>query len=211
MVFFHDFITGDEVGSEYSASIIEYTKDSQHGSALANSLLDFLTNGEHRKTMASLTENSRQKYDVHQLETVFPSPPDENEDEKLKDIKIDFNNLRTLSDVGVDIDFLSDMEQDFKLSEICKSIQGKLENNSELIDQLNRVQNERLSQNLPAHLAHIAHPNEDELDLATQITTNIKEMVKDLPPHAIAPPHALRKAMGLSNGNEIHLKIYSQN
>lgn len=192
--------SGDEAGSEYAASIIEFTKDSQHGSALANSLLDYLTNGEHRKAMAELTESSRQKYENGELERTFPNPPTEDETEKFKDVEIDFDNLRSLRDLGVEMDFLTEMEDDFKTIEIFKSLQGKLENNTELIGRLHQVQNDRLSRNLPVHLSHVAHPNEDELDLANQITTNLKDIAKDMPPNAIVSVHALRKAMGLSNG-----------
>lgn len=191
---------GDETGSEYAASILEFTKDSQQGNALANGLLDFLTQGEHRKTMAALTENCRQKYETNELERTFPNPPDEDQTEKLKDVKIDFDCLRSLGDLGLNVDFLNVMEDDYKMYEIYKSLQGKLENNTQLIERLNQVQNDRLTQNLPVHLANVAHPNEDELDLANQITTNLKEISKELPPNAIVSVQALRKAMGISNG-----------
>lgn len=194
-------LTGDEANSEYAASIIEFTKDSQHGSFLANSLLDFLTNGEHRKTMSTLTENARQKYEHHELQRAFPNPtPEDMEYEKYKDIKIDFDILRTLDDVGVNVDFLSGMEEEIKTFEIYKSLENRLENNSELLGKLRQVQNERLSQNLPVHLSNVAHPSEDELELAAQITNNLKEIAKELPPSSIVSPHALRKAMGISDG-----------
>lgn len=191
---------GDEASSEYAASIIEFTKDSQHGSFLANSLLDFLTNGEHRKTMAALTENSRHKYEHNELQRTFPNPPTDDNFEKYKDTKIDFAILRTLSDLGVNVDFLNGMEKEIKTFEIYKSLENRLENNSELLDRLRQVQNERLSQNLPTHLSNVAHPSEDELELAAQITNNLKEIAKELPPSTLVSPHALRKAMGLSNG-----------
>lgn len=193
-------IAGDEASSEYAASIIEFTKDSQHGSFLANSLLDFLTNGEHRKTMATLTENSRQKFEHNELQKTFPNPSDDDEYAKYKDTKINFDNLRTLGDIGVNVDFLGAMEEEIKTFEIYKSLENRLENNSELLGRLRQVQNERLSQNLPTHLSNVAHPSEDEIDLAAQITNNLKEIAKELPPSSLVAPQALRKAMGLSNG-----------
>ncbi|XP_031629666.1 bromodomain-containing protein 7 [Contarinia nasturtii] len=190
---------GDEANSEYAASIIEFTKYSQHGSFLANAVLDFLTNGEHRKTMATLSENSRQKFEHSEVQRTFPNPTVDDEYEKYKDTKIDFDVLRTLSDVGVNIDFLSEMEEDVKTFEIYKSLENRLENNSELLGRLRQVQNERLSQNLPTHLSNVAHPSEDELELATQITNNLKEIAKELPPSSLVSASALRKAMGISN------------
>lgn len=182
--------------------MIEFTKDSQIGSEVANSILDVLTNGDHRKTLNTLMNNARHKYDTHQLELKYPDPPSKDDDDRFKDVPVDFNGLRSLGELGVNMDFLGDMEEEYKMIEICKSIQGKLANNSELIDQLNRVQNERLSHNLPAHLAHVAHPSEDESNLAELITTNLTEIAKELPPNAITTPHALRKAMGMSNGKQ---------
>lgn len=44
---------GDDLGAEYSASILGFSKDSQQTHTLANTLLDYLTNGQHRKTFAT--------------------------------------------------------------------------------------------------------------------------------------------------------------
>lgn len=151
--------------------------------------------------MATLIENSRQKYEHQELQRTFPNPPADDEDyEKYKDVKIDFDILRTLNAVGVNMDFLSGMEEEIKTFEIYKSLENRLENNSELLGKLRQVQNERLSQNLPTHLSNVAHPSEDELELAAQITNNLKEIAKELPPSSIVSPHALRKAMGISDG-----------
>lgn len=57
-----------------------------------------------------------------------------------------------------------------------------------------------MSQTLPAHLANVPRPNADEVHLASQITANLTEMAKQLPPNAITAPHAIRKALGVSNG-----------
>lgn len=150
--------------------------------------------------MATLTDNSRQKYEQYEIEQSFPNPPTESA-KKCDDVTIDFDSLRSLSDLGVNVAFLNEMEENIKTIEVFKKLQNKLQTNSALIERLNEVQNQRLSQNLPTHLAHVAHPNEDEVDLATQITTNLTEMAKQLPPESIVTPHALRKAMGISNGN----------
>lgn len=192
---------GDDIGSEYTASILEFSKDSHHASTLANTLLDFLTNGEHRKTIATLTENARQKYDEYEIERTFPSTlASEGDKIKREDVPIDFDSLRTLGDIGVNVAFLNEMEDDIRTIELYKKLQGKLQDNSSLLERLNQVQHERLSQPLPSHLANIAHPNEDEIELATQITNNLTDLAKQLPPEAIASPHGLRKAMGLTNG-----------
>lgn len=195
---------GDETASEYAASVIEYTKDSQDASVLADSLLDMLTKGEHSKTMAMLIENSRQKYELSEVERTLPNTTAD-EDKKYENVPIDFDNLRSLADLGIDVSYLDELEKDVEVIQLFKKIEGKLGNNAALIERLNQVQNERLSQPLPPHLAQIPHPNEDEIDLAQQITSNLTEMAKQLPPKAIVSPHALRKAMGMSNGELFNL------
>lgn len=79
-----------------------------------------------------------------------------------------------------------------------EAVQSRLDDTSTLIQKLQRVQNDRLSQPLPAHLAHIPGPNEVEIDLAERVTDNLAEMSKRLPPEAIAPVPSIRKALGVA-------------
>lgn len=190
---------GDETGTEYAGSIMSFSKDSCYASTLANGLLDILTYGEHRKSIAAITENQRQRHEQHEIEQSFPGPV-EDETKKYANVPIDFQDLRSLTDIGVDTSFLNELEQNIRTIELHKKLQEQLLNNSTLIERLQQVQTERLSQPLPAHLSHVAHPNSDEIQLAVQITSNLTEMAKQLPPESITTPHALRKAMGLSNG-----------
>lgn len=191
---------GDDIGSEYTASILEFSRDSQQANSLAGSLLDYLTNGEHRKAMATLSENSRQKYEHHEIEQTLPTPSAEDDIRKYENVQIDFDSLRSLSDIGVNVSFLNEFEKNMQTIEMTKKLQEQLEKNSSLIEQLHQVQMDRLSHNVPVHLSHIEHPNNDEIELAVQITSNLTEIAKQLPPEAIAAPQALRKAMGVSNG-----------
>lgn len=150
--------------------------------------------------MALLTENSRQKYETYEVEKTFPNPPDEEEMKNFENVDIDFDSLRSLSDLGVEMSFLNEMEEDMRVIKFQQTLQEELNNNSALLQQLHKVQNDRLSQTLPAHLAHVAHPNTDEIELASQITTNLTAIAKKLPPESIVATHALRKAMGITNG-----------
>lgn len=168
-----------------------------------------LTNGEHGKTISQLMENQQQRYEQHEIDKVFPinstldndnntKPNITNEDSNIKydNVKIDFESLYTLNELGVDCSFLNPLEHNYRNTELHK----QLHTNSNLIERLQQVQTERLSQPLPQHLSHITHPNADEIELAAQITSNLTEMAKRLPPESISAPHALRKAMGLSDG-----------
>lgn len=208
---------GDETGTEYARSIMDFSRDSSYASTLANGLLDILTHGEHRKTISKLMESQYQRYEQSEIEKTFPadaSPaaagaagPDDDE-RKLQNVPINFESLRSLADVGVDVSFLSGMEHSMRTAELTRKLQEQLQNNSDLIERLQQVQTERLSQPLPQHLAHVARPSNDEIELAHQLTSNLTEMAKQLQPDSITTPHALRKAMGMSNGMNFKIIIF---
>lgn len=197
---------GDEASVQYADSILEFTQNSHYATGLANSLLDCLTGGEHRKTMATLVESHRQRNEQLEVENMFPDAAVDEDPRRYDNIKIDFDDLKSLSNLGVDIGFVEKMENDLKLIEIQKKLQSQLDVNSTLIERLHQVQYERLSQPLPPHLAHISKPDLNEIQLAAQLTSNLTEMAKQLTPGAIVPPHSLRKAMGIST---VGLEPYS--
>lgn len=181
---------------------MDFTKDSSYASILAGRLLDYLTNGEHRKTMATICESQYQRYEQSELEKAFPDSKtsEEAEYEKYKNVKIDFVKLRTLSNLGIDVSFLGEMEQGMKSFNQTKKLQEQLIANLALIEKLHSSQHDRLSQPLPPHLSNVVPAGPEEHLLASQITANLTEIAKKLPPSAISNPHGLRKAMGMSNG-----------
>lgn len=190
---------GDDTGSKYAESIMEFSKDSPYASVLANGLLDLLTNGEHRKTMAEMMETQRQHFELNEVEKSIQDQNDINNDiKKFEKVKIDFNNLKSLSELGVNVDFIDKIENNLKMIEIQTKLQEQLNSNSTLLEQLQEAQQERLSSSLPSHLSHIQHPKQNEIQLANQITTNLTEITKQLPPMAITSSLALRKAMGVA-------------
>uniref|UniRef100_A0A336KJ03 CSON011542 protein n=1 Tax=Culicoides sonorensis TaxID=179676 RepID=A0A336KJ03_CULSO len=198
---------GDDTGADYAKSIMEFSRDSPYASILANGLLDLLTNGEHRKTLETLIEGARQRHDKKEIDKSLPDTEEEIK-RKYGDVKVDFDNLRSLGELGIETEFLDDLEMQTKLYEFQKKLQNQLENNFSLIEQLHQAQNQRLSQPPPMHLAHIQHAGPEEVELANQITANIADIAKQLPPGALTTPHALRKAMGLTN---VGLENYNHN
>ncbi|XP_055642002.1 bromodomain-containing protein 7 [Toxorhynchites rutilus septentrionalis] len=197
---------GDETGADYAESIMKYTKDSPYAGGIAHSLLDILTNGEHRKTFSTLYESDMQRQETEAVKQTFPEPSEREEDcQKYANVPIDFNQLRSLSSLGVDMQFLDDLELQLSAANITNTLQQSLNANSDLIQKLHQIQTDRLSAPLPAHLSYVQRAGENEIELAAQITNNLTHIAKQLPPMAIAPPHGLRKAMGMSN---VGLEIY---
>ncbi|XP_053664800.1 bromodomain-containing protein 7 [Anopheles marshallii] len=190
---------GCETGADYAESILRFAMDSPFAAGMAHNLLDVLTNGEHRQSYGKLYESHMQREERDAVRHTFLDPVEVAEEVKrYANVRIDFDSLRSLSNLGVDMQFLDELECQLKGAEIGPQLQQSLSNNSDLLQKLHQLQTDRLSAPLPAHLSHIQHPSEGELELAGQITSNLTQIAKQLPPAAIANPQSLRKAMGIS-------------
>lgn len=180
---------------------------------MANSLLDVLTNGEHSKSMSALYDIQCQNHEQKEMGKCFSTTAETNEQieqeyEKYKNTKIDFNRLRSLNDLGIDVGFLDDLESEMKNFELTRRLQEHLSNNLTLIEKLRLSQHERLSQPMPPHISLVQQPGPEETILAQQITQHLSDLAKKLPPGSIASPQTLRKAMGLSNGKNFLILIH---
>ena len=69
------------------------------------------------------------------------------------------------------------------------------EANAGLIENLNKVQNERLSAPPPAHFSHIPPPNDKEMELANSLRSNLVKMAKQMKPVEIMPETNSRLTM----------------
>lgn len=77
-------------------------------------------------------------------------------------------------------------------------LQQKLQESSEMIDRLSRMQQERLSRVPPAHLSQIQGPSEQELELAEKVAKRLSELVSFATPGGVVSVEAVRKALGIS-------------
>lgn len=68
-----------------------------------------------------------------------------------------------------------------------------------MIEKLHQVQHERLSTPIQQHLSLVHHPNKQELELADQITSNLTNIAKKLPPCAISSSSGIRNALGMTS------------
>lgn len=190
---------GSDEGASYATSITRFSQDSVYGGTLANKLLDLLTHGEHSKTMETLMEAEQVKENQKEVDKLLPNY--QKEAKQLEGVTVDFDELKSLREIGVDVKFLKTFEKIYKNGEQLsgsEDVQSKLDNTTSLIEQLHQTQNDRLSAPLPQHLSLIARPNNQELELANQITSNISNIAKSLPPCAITSVAGVRKAIGMS-------------
>lgn len=85
-----------------------------------------------------------------------------------------------------------------KSSEEHAALQGRLDDTTNMLNNLRQTQHDRLSAPPPPHLSNIPKPSESEVVLAEKITENLTNIAKKLPPSSIAPVDGLRKAMGIA-------------
>ncbi|CAC5408627.1 BRD7 [Mytilus coruscus] len=170
---------GDETGVGYAKSVMSFVENGgDYAIAMVDNLLDILTKGEHAKTKI-----------LQQKMKDGGGSTDE------KSANIDFDSLRGLSDLGVDMSFLDSMEKSMKKEK--DPVQEKLDQTATLLNDLQQTQNERLSQNLPPHITQVPGPSEKEIQLAQKVTKELKELAREAQPANISSVQGLRNAMGV--------------
>ncbi|XP_011069299.1 PREDICTED: bromodomain-containing protein 7 isoform X2 [Acromyrmex echinatior] len=191
---------GDETAVQYAESILDFAKDCDYTLTMVDDLLDILTGGDHRKTKKFIEEKRRLREEEEKIKHLLEKPmQDVNRNIPLLDkVKVDIEQLKTLSDLGIDINFLENLEEDFKYSEERAALQSRLDDTSQMLGRLKQVQHERLSAPPPAHLSNVPKAADTEVMLAEKITDNLTDIAKKLPPSGIAPVDGLRRAMGIA-------------
>nr|CAG4645465.1 EOG090X04G3 [Lynceus sp. MCZ IZ 141354] len=181
---------GDDVAVQYAESVLNFVKDCDYALHIADELLNLMTHGEHASVAKMLDEKRKQEQQVkvQQLE---------------QEATINFDSLRSLGDIGIDVSFLDSMETQYVAQ---YSSQSRLDETGVLISTLEKVQRERLSQMPPANLSNMPGPSEMEVKLVERITDGLTQMAKQVHPSDVASTTALRKAMGISSGHEAEQK-----
>ncbi|XP_034942523.1 bromodomain-containing protein 7 isoform X2 [Chelonus insularis] len=193
---------GDETAVQYAESILDFAKDCDYTLTLVDDLLDILTNGDHKKTKKILEEKKKLREEEESIKNLLEKPTQQfcnnNKSIQLDRIKVDVDQLKTLTELGINTNFLDDLEKEIILNEERGLIQNRLDDTSQMLERLRQVQHERLSVPPPAHLSAVLKASDNEANLAGKITENITEIAKKLPPSAIAPIDGLRRAMGIA-------------
>lgn len=82
-------------------SILDFAKDCDYALTMVDNLLDLMTGGDHRRTKRVLEERRRLKEEEERIRQLMePSGPQQS------NTTVDFQSLKTLSDLGVDISFI---------------------------------------------------------------------------------------------------------
>lgn len=202
--------TYGEETSGYVDNVLNLAKVCDYTLVMVDNLLDLMTGGEYRKSKNVIDEQKKFQEEEERVRELIENRGVVNSNvSDVSNTKIEFDQLKTLSDLGIDTSFLKVFED---LNANNNPVQVKLDSTSQLLEKLQQVQNERLSAPQPSHLSQISHPSDTELNLAEKIIESLTEMAKQAPPAAIIPVPGIRKAMGVvpdtvdsstnGNGNE---------
>lgn len=102
---------GDETAVQYAESILDFAKDCDYTLTMVDDLLDILTSGDHRKTKKFLEEKRKLKEEEEKIKHILEKPiQDMNRNiSTLDKVKVDIEQLKTLSELGIDINFLENL------------------------------------------------------------------------------------------------------
>ncbi|EEC16810.1 bromodomain-containing protein, putative, partial [Ixodes scapularis] len=162
---------GDELGFQYAESLLSFAKDCDYVMDMVDNLLDILTSGEHSKTVRVL-EAHRNGIVPEEKDLLHFAKHDEVDNAEAEAAEVTQNDSRppdalcALNDLTAD-STVGDKSSplDSADSDVNAVLQQKLQESTEMIQTLSRLQRERLSATPPAHLGHIQGASELELEL----------------------------------------------
>lgn len=103
----------------------------------------------------------------------------------------------TILELGIDVNFLDNMEEEIRMSEERNELQQRLDSMCQLLEKLQQTQYQRLSAPLPQQLNNCPPPSEEEAQIAENITDNLTDITRRVNPGDVAPVPSIRKALGL--------------
>ncbi|XP_053621609.1 bromodomain-containing protein 7-like isoform X3 [Plodia interpunctella] len=143
----------------------------------------------------------------YDMEALFPDKKQQQpettpkeEPDTSKHVKVDIEQLRTLSELGIDVEFLADIEEELSAAQRDYGIGAALRRAHELLLKLEKEQTDRLSAPPPWHLSLLARAGAGaaERELARAASAALRAMAARVPPRSLAPRAALRRAMGVT-------------
>ncbi|XP_056645348.1 bromodomain-containing protein 7 [Diorhabda sublineata] len=181
---------GSDTAVQYAESVQDFVKDSDYATHLVDSLLDLLTGGDHSKTKKILEDNKTLREEEQAVKTMLEVKP-------IDAVKVNVDDLKSLQNLGIDVKFLDNMDDEIRLAEERHEMQQRLDGMYHLLEKLQNSQYQRLSAPPPSNLNNCPPPTEDETQVAETITDNLAEIAKRVNPGDVAPIAGIRKALGV--------------
>ncbi|XP_041124005.1 bromodomain-containing protein 7-like isoform X2 [Polyodon spathula] len=179
---------GDESSLEVPASVHQFLENlDEYTYKMADNMLDALTNGEHSKSLREMGM------------TVQGS--EERTDESAASNDIEIVEAHASSNDGFTSPSVTaglEMETPSFDSKESEQFQKKLDETTQLLQELQEAQNERLSAKPPPNIVCLLAPTVKEIQLAEKVTGNLKHMASQVTPGDITSVYGIRKVMGVA-------------
>ncbi|XP_041917085.1 bromodomain-containing protein 7 isoform X2 [Alosa sapidissima] len=184
---------GEESNSQGSDSMANFlSKSEEHMSRLGDNMLDALTNGQHSKTLKEMEANDP-------VQEVPAAGSEAVDDEMVASQPRPVSGMDTLSTLkALGLDFLIPKLD----SKEAREFQEKLDETTQLINELNEAQKERLSTPQPPNIICLLAPTAKEAQLAEKVTGNLALLTSQVTPGDVSSVYGIRKAMGVSLPND---------
>lgn len=132
----------------------------------------------------------------------------------LQTDEIDFEALKSVSSLGIDTSFLDQIEGMLKrppppphteppVTQHAVGNPDKLKATGQLLKELAATQAARVSRPPPFALTEVSNPSTQEVQLASQVVTNLQTLVPLAGPSAVSNVGTVRSLMGIERPKEI--------
>jgi len=183
---------GNQNGFDYIQSLRAFVADGDNGLIkLVEDLANLWTANKHSEAQKIMKDAEVRNNPVKPSTSTVPgsttTPTTSNPESQQP--PLDFDALKSISDLGIDISFLDHFKQQDKT-------QQNLNTASRKITELNKIQSERLSQH-PGQLDKVKMIHNQEKTTAGDLTTQLANLVGETTPGNVTDSSKLRQAMAV--------------
>ncbi|XP_012682459.1 bromodomain-containing protein 7 isoform X2 [Clupea harengus] len=188
-------IYGEESSSQGSDSMANFlSRSEEHMSRMGDNMLDALTNGQHSKTLKETEANNPGR------EAPVESPGAAGDEVQVVQSEphpvSGTDSLNTLKALGLDY-LVPKLD-----SKEAREFQEKLDETTQLLNELQEAQKERLSTPQPPNIICLLAPTAKEVQLAEKVNGNLALLTSQVTPGDVISVYGIRKAMGVSVPNK---------
>ncbi|CEF68420.1 Bromodomain and Protein of unknown function DUF3512 family-containing protein [Strongyloides ratti] len=163
---------------------------------IVNELLDEITNGEHSKTMEEFKTKDDSDSDDEEVSKydLYKDVPDD----KLID------NILTLENIGVDCGIIKEIKDliGVKTYQQFTTLEELQRQGNVHLNDLNYLQNQRLSMRPPVTLSHGIQASQAEINLAEKVVDNLHTQISDYAkPQDLVQPQVIHNALSIDDGD----------
>uniref|UniRef100_A0A0K0E186 Bromo domain-containing protein n=1 Tax=Strongyloides stercoralis TaxID=6248 RepID=A0A0K0E186_STRER len=172
---------------------------------IVNEMLDDITNGEHSKVMEEFKTKDDSDSDDEEVSRydIYKDVPDD----KLID------NILTLENIGIDCGIIKEIKDliGVKTYQQFTTLEEIQRHGNVYLNDLEYLQNQRLSLRPPVTLSHGIQPSQAELSLAEKVVDNLHTQVSDYAkPRELVRPQAIHAALAIDDGDGDGMDILNE-